>query len=383
MSNNIEEVTHEMIVDGLNFLGLVAIIDPPREEVIESLKVMRTAGVEVKMITGDNAITAKTIGEKLGLADEIHAITGQEWEVLTPEEQIVAADENQVFARTTPSNKLEIITALQKNNKVTAMTGDGVNDAPALKKADIGVAMGIKGTDVAKDSADMILTDDNFATMSSAIKEGRRIFDNIKKSILYLLPISFSEGLIVAYAILTKQEIPLQPTQLLWINMVSAITIQFALIFEPAEEGIMKRKPRKTGSKLMSRHDVFQMTYVAILIAAVSLMIDAFLNNQGAGEVISSTTMVNTLIIGKIFYLFNIRTPKLALSKELFSNSKVFVFVGLMLVLQLFLTYVPFMQDIFYTGAIGMYEWGLAILAGAVVLLVTEIDKLIRLKLNR
>ncbi|WP_119325838.1 HAD-IC family P-type ATPase [Companilactobacillus musae] len=377
------EVTHEMIVDGLNFLGLVAIIDPPREEVIESLRVMRAAGVQVKMITGDNAITAKSIGEKLGLADEIHAITGSEWDQLSDEEKIIAADENQVFARTTPSNKLEIIEALQKNNKVTAMTGDGVNDAPALKRADIGVAMGIKGTDVAKDSADMILTDDNFATMSSAIREGRRIFDNIKKSILYLLPISFSEGLIVAYAILMKQEIPLQPTQLLWINMVSAITIQFALIFEPAEDGIMNRKPRKTGSKLMNRHDVFQMTYVAILIAAVSLIIDIYLNNQGVGEVISSTTMVNTLIIGKIFYLFNIRTPKLALSKELFSNPKAFVFVGLMIVLQLFLTYVPFMQSIFSTGSIGFVEWGLAIAAGAIVLVITEFDKIIRLKLNR
>lgn len=377
-----DKVTHEMIVDGLNFLGVVAIIDPPREEVIESLKVMRTAGVQVKMITGDNAITAKAIGEKLGLADEINAITGVQWDALSDDEKIIAADKNQVFARTTPSNKLEIIEALQKNNKVTAMTGDGVNDAPALKRADIGVAMGIKGTDVAKDSADMILTDDNFATMSSAIKEGRRIFDNIKKSILYLLPISFSEGLIVAYAILTKQEIPLQPSQLLWINMVSAITIQFALIFEPAEEGIMTRKPRKTGSKLMNRHDIFQMTYVAILIAAVSLIIDTYLNNIGVSDAISSTTMVNTLILGKIFYLFNIRTPKLALSKELFSNSKVFVFVGLMLLLQLFLTYVPFMQRIFYTGNIGLVEWSMAIVAGAVVLLITEIDKMIRLKIN-
>ncbi|AUI72657.1 HAD-IC family P-type ATPase [Companilactobacillus alimentarius] len=381
--DNTDTVTQEMIVDGLNFLGLVAIIDPPREEVIESLKVMRSAGVEVKMITGDNAITAKSIGKKLGLADEINAITGTQWDSLSDDEKIVAANKNQVFARTTPSNKLEIIDALQKDNKVTAMTGDGVNDAPALKKADIGVAMGIKGTDVAKDSADMILTDDNFATMSSAIKEGRRIFDNIKKSILYLLPISFSEGLIVAYAILTRQEIPLQPTQLLWINMVSAITIQFALIFEPAEEGIMDRPPRKTGSRLMNRHDVFQMTYVAILIAAVSLVIDTYLNNLGVGEVISSTTMVNTLIIGKIFYLFNIRTPKLALSKELFSNSKVFIFVGLMLLLQLFLTYVPFMQDIFSTGAISLSEWGLAIAAGAIVLVVTEIDKLIRIKLQK
>jgi Cation transport ATPase len=362
---------------------LAAIIDPPREEVIESLKVMRKAGVDIKMITGDNAITATAIGKQLGLADDIKAITGMQWDSLNDEEKIVAANEHQVFARTTPNNKLEIIEALQSNNKVTAMTGDGVNDAPALKRADIGVAMGIKGTDVAKDSADMILTDDNFATMSLAIKEGRRIFDNIKKSILYLLPISFSEGLIVAFAILTNREIPLHPTQLLWINMVSAITIQFALIFEPAEPGIMDRPPRKTGGKFMNKHDVFQMTYVAIIIALVSLIVDAYLNAQGVGEVISSTTMVNVLVIGKIFYLFNIRTPKLAISKDLFSNPHAYLFIGLMLILQLILTYVPFMQGIFYTGSIGLEEWIFAIIGGSIVLIVSEIDKIIRLNLSK
>ncbi|MFC6322872.1 HAD-IC family P-type ATPase [Companilactobacillus baiquanensis] len=380
--NDIDEITHEQITNGMNFLGLAAIIDPPREEVIDSLKVMNDAGVQVKMITGDSAITAKAIGEQLGLAKEINAITGPNWDQLSDDEKIRAADENQVFARTTPSNKLEIIDALQKNNKVTAMTGDGVNDAPALKKSDIGVAMGIKGTDVAKDSADMVLTDDNFATMSTAIKEGRRIFDNIKKSILYLLPISFSEGLIVAYAVLTKSEIPLHPTQLLWINMVSAITIQFALIFEPAEEGIMKRAPRKTGAKFMNRHDIFQMAYVAILISGVSLIVDAWLNSKGVGEVISSTTMVNVLVIGKIFYLFNIRTKKLAFSSDFFSNPKAFLFIGLMIVLQLILTYVPFMQGIFYTGNIGLKEWGFAIIGGFIVLIVAEIDKMIRMRLN-
>lgn len=305
-----------------------------------ALKEIRSAGVEVKMITGDSPVTATAIGGKLGLADKINAITGPEWDQLSDNERIVAADKNQVFARTTPSNKIEIIEALQANNKVTAMTGDGVNDAPALKQADIGVAMGIKGTDVAKDSADMVLTDDNFATISKAIREGRRIFDNIKKSILYLLPISFSEGLIIAYAILTKSDIPLHPTQLLWINMVSAITIQFALTFEPAEEGIMNRKPRKTGSKLMTKHNIFQVAYISVLMAVISLTIDAFLRGNGVSAIISSTTMVNVLIVGKIFYLFNIRSRKPALSRDFFSNPKAFYFVGLMMVLQLILTYV-------------------------------------------
>nr|WP_157023371.1 HAD-IC family P-type ATPase [Companilactobacillus ginsenosidimutans] len=382
VSSEETDATHELINAGLNFLGLAAIIDPPREEVIQSLKEIRSAGVDVKMITGDSAATAKAIGEKLGLADEIHAITGPEWDNLSEDEQVIAADKNQVFARTTPGNKIEIINALQKNNKVTAMTGDGVNDAPALKRADIGVAMGIKGTDVAKDSADMILTDDNFATISKAIKEGRRIFDNIKKSILYLLPISFAEGLIIAFAILAQDEIPLHPTQLLWINMVSAITIQFALIFEPAEKGIMKRKPRKTDGKLMNRHDVIQVVYISVLMAAIGMFIDEWFTRMGATSAMTSTTMINVLIVGKIFYLFNIRTNNLAI-KEMFVNKKAYIFIALMLVLQVILTYVPFMQSVFHTTAIGGFEWLLAVIGGIIVLVVAEIDKLIRIAVSK
>ena len=170
-----------------------------------------------------------------------------------------------MFARTTPQNKLRIVQAFQANGLITAMTGDGVNDAPALKKADIGVAMGIKGTDVAKDSADMVLANDNFSTIKIAIEQGRRLYDNIRKTILFLLPTSFAEGLIVVMSIFLQQPMPLTPTQLLWINMVSAITIQLAFIFEPAEPGLMNRPPRKTSAKLMNRHDIFQMTYVSVL----------------------------------------------------------------------------------------------------------------------
>lgn len=377
------DATHELINEGMNFLGLAAIIDPPREEVIQALKEIRSASVDVKMITGDSAATAKAIGEKLGLAESISAITGPQWDELSETEKVTAAENNQVFARTTPGNKIEIIKALQKNNKVTAMTGDGVNDAPALKRADIGIAMGIKGTDVAKDSADMILSDDNFATISKAIKEGRRIFDNIKKSILYLLPISFAEGLIIAFAILMQDDIPLHPTQLLWINMVSAITIQFALIFEPAEKDIMQRKPRKTGGKLMNLHDVFQVAYISVLMAILGMIIDEWFTRSGVSSAVTSTTMINVLIVGKIFYMFNIRTKNLALSKEMFVNKKAYIFIGLMLILQLILTYVPFMQSVFHTSAIGPFEWLLTIIGGIIVFLVAELDKLIRLGLNK
>lgn len=376
-------ITHEGLNKGIILLGLAGIIDPPRDEVIQALAEMNAAGVDVKMITGDHPLTAKAIGEKLGLAPVIKAITGPEWDQLAPEDKAIAAVEHQVFARTTPSNKLEIVEALQKQHKVTAMTGDGVNDAPALKRADIGVAMGIKGTDVAKDSADMILTNDNFATMSVAIQEGRRIYDNIKKSILFLLPTSFAEGLIIAFTILMQQSMPLQAAQLLWINMVSAITIQFAFIFEPAEDGIMARAPRKTGQTLMNKHDIFQMAYVSVLMALIALWAYDWLLGQGVDQVTASTMMVNIIVISKIFYLFNIRTTKLAFSKAFFSNPKAFGIIAGMIVLQLILTYVPFMQKLFYTEPLTVLEWAVSIGAGFLILIITEFDKIIRLKLKR
>lgn len=380
VSVGINEVTHDLLNDGIQLIGLAGIIDPPREEVIGSLADMRKAGIDLKMITGDHPLTAKTIAEKLGLASKINVITGPEIDELSPEQLKNVVLNHQVFARTTPKNKLEIVEALQANGKVTAMTGDGVNDAPALKRADIGVAMGIKGTDVAKDSADMILTNDNFSTMSVAIREGRRIYDNIKKSILFLLPTSFAEGLIIAFTIMMQREMPLQPTQLLWINMVSAITIQFAFIFEPAEAGIMNRKPRKSGGSLLDRHDIFQMAYVSVIIALISLFSYEWLISEGANQAIASTMMVNVIVMCKIFYLFNIRTAKTVFSKEFFSNPMAFNIIGIMLALQFVLTYVPFMQVAFHTEELTALEWGVTVFAGICVLFVTEIDKVIRIQ---
>ena len=245
---------------------------------------------------------------------------------------------------------------------------------PALKRTDIGVAMGVSGTDVAKDSADIILTDDNFGTKSQAIREGRRTYDNIKKSIFFLLPTSFSKGLIIAFTTMMQKELPLQATQLLWINMVSAITIQFAFIFEPAEPGIMNRKPRKTGNKLMSRHDVWQIAYVSVLMAVISLIA----LGQGVSEAVASTVMVNTVVLSKVFYLFNIRTSESAFSKVSFTNPKAFLIISVIVILQLLLTYVPFMQGAFSTESISLVGWLIAISAGIIVLLVTELDKYFR-----
>lgn len=379
-STNQTTLNHEDLTEGVELLGLVGIIDPPREEVIESIKTMRQAGVEVKMITGDHPETATAIAQELGLAEEIHVLKGVEIDAMSEAELTDAINDYHVFARTTPKNKLQIVKAYQKSGKVTAMVGDGVNDAPALKTANIGVAMGIKGTDVSRDSADMVLVNDDFSTMQTAIHEGRRIYDNIKKSILYLLPTSFAEGLIIAFTLLLQRDLPLQATQMLWINMVSAITIQFAFIFEPAEAGIMKRQPRDTKQTLINKAEAIQIGYVSILMAAFSLIAYDWLIMYGQNERIASTMVVNIMVMSKIFYLFNIRTHQPAFSKASFQNKKAFIIIGIMLVLQLILTYVPFMQTYFYTEGMNMMEWGIAILVGLLILIVTEVTKFFRKK---
>ena len=378
---NLMEVEHDHLYRGIHLLGLAALQDAPREEVIAALKKMNQAGVAVKMITGDDPQTARAIGHQLGLAPgEIHAITGAEWDRLSPDEQAEAAKFNQVFARTTPQNKLEIVNALQKDQLVTAMVGDGVNDAPALKQADIGVAMGIKGTDVAKDAADMILGDDNFATMAAVIEEGRRIYDNIKKSILFLLPTSFAEGLVVAFSILTAQQVPLQPVQLLWINLVAAITIQFAFVFEKAAPGLMNRPPRPVSARLMNRHDLIQMGYVSALMAIFALVSYDWFTGHGSSVVNATTMMINVIVISKLFYFFSIRTDRYGISQIKTITGKAWLVIGIMLAFQLFLTYLPVMQAAFHVTGISLTEWLAVVIFSCLIMLVAEFDKWLRLR---
>lgn len=383
--NQIDEIKPEEIAAGIRLSGLVGIIDPPREEVIPAIANLRRAGVQVNMITGDHPDTAMAIAKQLGLAETIHAITGPEIDEMSDEELTKVIGRYNVFARTTPANKLRIVRAQQANAKIVAMTGDGVNDAAALKQANIGIAMGIKGTEVAKEAANMVLVNDSFTTIVDAVAEGRHVFDNIQKTIRFLLPTSFAEGLVVLISMLMGQELPLFPTQLLWINTVSALTIQFAFIFEPAEDSIMIRGPRDVTKGILSKFDVVEITYVSILIASLGIFtFDRFVNSGVLTPVLASTMTVNIIIFGKIFYLFNIRNSYPTFSKHFFENKAAFVIIAILIALQAFLIYVPFMQEIFHTANINFYYgWWIPTLCGLIVLAVTEVVKLTRIYLAK
>lgn len=378
-----DEVDDLPIGRNFHLAGMAGIIDPPRPGVADAVKQLRYAGIKVKMITGDDPGTAAAIAQQLNLSEKAKAITGPELAQLSDDELAAKIDQYTVFARTTPADKLRIVKAQQQRGHVVSMTGDGVNDAPALKQADIGVAMGIRGTDVAKESADMVLADDDFTSILGAVREGRHVFDNIRKTIRFLLPTSFAEGLIVVLSILMDQELPLFPTQLLWINMVSALTIQFAFIFEPAESGIMKRGPRDVTRGILSKLDMFEVAYVSLLISGLGMFAYDLLTSQGLSAVIGSTMTLNVIIFGKVFYLFNLQNDHPVLSKYFFRNKMSFVIVAILLVLQAGIIYWPAMQSVFHTTSVNFhYGWGIPIMAGAVVLIVTEIAKAIRHRLD-
>jgi magnesium-transporting ATPase (P-type) len=264
-------ITHEDLKEGVIFLGLAGIVDPPREEVVDSIAVCHAAGIRVKMITGDHADTAKAIGKELGIGDGENALTGHELDEMTDEQFFAAASKYDVFARTSPEHKLKLVKALKAHGAICAMTGDGVNDAPALRMADVGVAMGIKGTEVTKDAAEVVLADDNFSTIAAAVEEGRRVYDNLKKTILFILPTNGAESFLIIASILFGTMIPLTPVQILWVNMVTSVTISLALAFEPAEPGVMARPPRNAAEPLLNRYFIWRILFVSVLIGGLTL----------------------------------------------------------------------------------------------------------------
>ncbi|MCB0162920.1 MAG: cation-transporting P-type ATPase [Anaerolineae bacterium] len=377
------DLNHVNVASGLTFLGLQGIIDPPREEAVAAVRVCQRAGIQVKMITGDHALTARAIAQQIGLdgatANEQGlpaVLTGQQLAELSDEELVDAAETTAVFARVTPEQKLRLVQALQTRGHVVAMTGDGVNDAPALKQANIGVAMGITGTDVSKEAAAMILTDDNFASIEAAVEEGRGLFDNLTKIIAWTLPTNLGEGLIILAAVFTGVALPILPVQILWINMVTVGVLGLVLAVEPREPDIMSRLPRDPQTPILTGVLIGRIFLVAafILMGAFGLFI--WMKENGAGVVEARTVAVNAVVMVEIFYLFNCRSFTHSMFRiGLFSNRWLFGGVIVMIILQLLFTYLPVMNQLFHTTPISLEAWGFVVGVGVVTYLVVEIEK--------
>ncbi|MFP4065830.1 MAG: cation-transporting P-type ATPase [Bacteroidales bacterium] len=315
---NKDEIEYKKI-----FLGVIGIIDPPRKEVIDAIRECREAGITVKMITGDHAATARSIGKEIGIGDGEKSISGKELEKASDGDLRKFVREYDVYARTSPEHKLRLVKAIQANNSLCAMTGDGVNDAPALKKANIGIAMGIKGTGVSRDASEMVLADDNFASIVNAVEEGRTVYDNIRKSLLFILPTNGAEMLALMSAVLLGVIMPVTPLQILWVNMVTAITLALALAFEPMEQKVMERPPRSPQEPILGKMFIWRIGFVSVMIGGMTLGIFSYMHHTvGAGEEVARTVAVNTLVAGQLFYLFNCRKIKAPVfGKGFFDNS--------------------------------------------------------------
>lgn len=387
-SPDTHSLTHESIEGGLTFLGLQGMVDPARPEAIEAVRSCQRAGIRIKMITGDHIQTAAAIGRKIGLngtAGKPLAISGQELAQLSDEELIAVAERVSVFARVAPEQKLRLVKALQASGNIVAMTGDGVNDAPALRQADIGIAMGRTGTEVAKEAADMVLTDDNFATIQAAVEEGRRIYDNIIKSIIWLLPTNASLGLIIVLASFFDLGLPVTPLQILWINTIAAVLLGTMLAFEVAEPGIMERSPRPPKRPLLRQAGVQWIIVVGCILCAVVFIV---YNLQQADPTnppaVDRTAAVNVIVFGQIFLLFNCRSLRYSMFKlGVFSNCWLILGIVLMIGAQLLFTYLPLMNQLFQTAPIGLAEWKVILIASFLVYLLIELDKWRRRIQNR
>jgi P-type Ca2+ transporter type 2C len=378
IENGMDEIDHDDVQSEMIFLGVLGMIDPPRPEAIESIKACKEAGIQVKMITGDHAVTARAIGKELGIGDGTKAISGQELEQMSDEELKEIAVEYDVFARTSPEHKLRLVKALQARGKICAMTGDGVNDAPALKRADVGIAMGIKGTEVTKDASEMVLADDNFASIASAVEQGRTIYDNLRKAILFILPTNGAESFVIMAAVLMGIAMPITPVQILWVNMVTAVTLALALSFEPTESGVMKRPPRDTNAAILGGYFLWRVAFVSLLIGGLTLSLYYWLKANGYDIDEARTIAVNTLVAGQLFYLFNCRKMhEPSIGKGFFNNKYAFYAVGILIVLQLVFTYAPFMNEWFATSPHRAWYWVYPVTGGFVVFLVVEFEKFV------
>ncbi|EPI09112.1 haloacid dehalogenase-like hydrolase [Enterococcus faecium SD2A-2] len=374
-----QELTHETLTQ-LTFAGIAGLIDPPKESAVKAVKECQQAGISVKMITGDHKDTAKAIAEQIGLKHTAKVLEGIDLDLMSDEELIQQVPIVDVFARTTPEHKLRIVKALQKNGEIVGMTGDGVNDAPALKRSDVGIAMGIKGSEVSKQAADMVLGDDNFHTIAKAVKEGRRILDNLQKTINFFLPTALAQGLILIWALMLNRPLPLSPVQILWVNMVTTITLSYALGFESPDPEIMKRPPRDPKQGILSGYHLFRIIYVSLLI-----MVPAYLlAMQFEGQSLQQTILLQNIVLAQAVYMINCRElSKPSLNQGLLQNKALFLSLGILALLQGMVIFLPVGQQLIGTVSLTMTQ---QLLIGANVILlflVVEIEKGIMNKLFR
>ncbi|MFZ3106527.1 MAG: cation-transporting P-type ATPase, partial [Candidatus Hydromicrobium sp.] len=390
----IKEVEEDLV-----YLGIVGMIDPPRPEVYDAIEKCRRANIKIIMVTGDHKLTAKAIGEELGIlgpADKI--IDGAELDLMTKEELEKQIEYIRIFARVSPSNKVGIVEALKKNHHIVAMTGDGINDAPSLKKADIGVAMGIVGTDVSKESSDMILTDDNFATIVKAVKQGRVIYDNLKKFILFLLSCNISEVLLMfisivigdyIFYIITGERgllyIPLVPVQILWMNLITDGLPAMALGIDPPEKNIMDRKASKRKEQILSRRGLIMILWQGLILTSGALFIyfagPRLFNTHNLlhDREIFQTSVFTTLMITQLLHTFNFRFENKGIfRKHIFENKYLNLAIIVSVLLQIGIIYIPWLQNVFKTASLSIYHWLLIIASSVIpVLIINFVNEII------
>ncbi|HYI19137.1 MAG TPA: HAD-IC family P-type ATPase [Solirubrobacteraceae bacterium] len=373
------DVPVERLLEGRwDLRGLTAMIDPPRERAIAAVAACHEAGIAVKMITGDHVATARSIGARFGLTGQ--GVSGAELDALDDDRLAAVAHEGAVFARVAPEHKLRLVRSLQEQGHVVAMTGDGVNDAPALKQADVGVAMGAGGTATAREAADLVLTDDDFASIEAAVEEGRRVYDNIQKAIAFVLPTNLGEALIVLIAVLFfpfsggEPLLPVEPTQILWVNLIATVTLALPLAVERHEPGLMRRRPRPPATPLLEAWLVRRTIVAALVMTAVALLVYGLVRHES--EAAGQTAAVTTIILFQVFYLLECRSLHASLFRmSLRGNPWVWAGIAAVLVLQAAFVYAPPLQSVFGSAALDAGSWGIALAAGMAIVPIIELEK--------
>jgi len=380
-----EDIDPTSLESGLGFLGIVGLIDPPRPEAIEAVAECRAAGISVKMITGDHAGTAAAIARQMGLANPNRVLTGADLDALDDAQLALEVSSVDVFARTSPEHKLRLVKAMQAQGLSVAMTGDGVNDAPALKRADAGIAMGLKGSQAAKDAADLVLADDNFASIAAAVREGRTVYDNLKKVISWTLPTNAGEAAVIVIALLAGFALPVTAVQILWVNLITAVTLGLALAFEPTEAATMARPPRSRHAPLLSGELVWHVVLVATLFLAAVFGVFSYAVDRGYPLALAQTMAMNTLVVLEIFHLFFIRNIHgTSLTWAAVRGTKVvWIVVVLVTAAQFAVTYLPPLQPLLGTRPVPLFDGMLIVALGVAFFALIEIEKQIRLTLRK